>query len=107
MIRLGTLVSAFAFGSAVGLLGNAISGWVLRLGGKDPGRGSGAGSGWLTLLALQYVLRIGLSLASLYVTYRVSAGDAATVVANLAGLFVARYLLLWRLTRGGRGGRSG
>lgn len=95
MIRLGTLASAFAFGAAVGFLENAISGWALRLAAR-----------WPLFLALQYVLRIGLSLVSLYVTYRVSAGDAAAVVANLAGLLVARYLLLWRLTQGDRGRQS-
>lgn len=102
VVRLGTLVSAFAFGAAVGFLENAISGWALRLGGKKRGEGPSTAQSWPSLLALQFVLRVLLSLGSLYVTYLVSAGDPITVLSNLAGLLVARYLLLWRLAKQGR-----
>lgn len=118
MAKLGLILSAFAFGAAVGFLNNAISGWLLRraaggkrtAGAEEPPAGNQAPAGerppgtgfpvsWTSLLALQYVLRIALSLVSLYVTYRIAAGDAGAILANLAGLFLARYWLLWRLGR--------
>lgn len=99
----GTAVAAFFFGGAVGLLNNAISGLTWRLGGRDAASGSGTSANWPALFSLHYVLRIALSVASLYVTYRVSAANPTAVLANLAGLFLARYLLLWRLSRGGAG----
>ncbi len=105
MNRAGVLLAAFAFGAAVGFLNNVISGWAWRFGAakgtKAPGEGSKAAPGWPAIFAMQYVLRIGLSLVSLYVTYRVSAGDAVTILLNLAGLLLARYVLLWRLSRAG------
>lgn len=108
MARLGILVAAFAFGGAIGVLNSAISGWVYRFSARSAeGKPGGPGSTWPSLFALQFVLRIGLSLVSLYVAYRVSGGDAATILANLAGLFIARYVLLWRLARGGSGQNPG
>ena len=108
MDKTGILVAAFAFGGAIGVLNNAISGWVSRFSARSgKGEPGGPGSIWPSLFALQFVLRIGLSLVSLYVAFRVSGGDAATILVNLAGLFVTRYVLLWRLARGGSGQNPG
>lgn len=103
MVRVGVLIAAFALGGAVGFLNNAISGWAWRLGGKSAPRGPGSVS-WPSLFALQFALRIALSLVSLYVAFRVSGGDTGVILANLAGLFLARYLMLWRLSRKGAEG---
>ncbi len=110
MIRFGTIAAAFVFGVAIGFLNNTISNLAWRLGGKGtdqaPGKGAGGSSDWPSLLAVQYVLRILLSLVSLYVTYRYSRGDPVVVVANLGGLLLTRYWLLWRLTQQARGGKT-
>jgi len=97
------VLAAFASGIAVGAVGNALSNWTLRLGRGRPDGEAGRSATWPSIFALQFVLRIFASFASLYATYRLTAGDTGALMANLGGLLVARYLLLWRLARGGSG----
>lgn len=102
MVRPLVLAGALGFGAAVGLIGNAVSAWALRRAGSRKETAAGTGE-WVPLLAVQYVVRLGLGLISLYAAYRLSSGDASVVVMVLVGLVAARYLLLWRLARGDLG----
>ncbi|MEW6031932.1 MAG: hypothetical protein AB1645_03510 [Bacillota bacterium] len=100
MADAGVLTAALLFGLAVGFANNAASTWAHRLAAAEgtPARA------WPAAFALQFVVRLALSFASLALTYRASGGNPFAVLLNLAGLFLARYYLLWRLARGGAGG---
>lgn len=100
MVEAGVIAAAFIFGGAVGFLCNTISAWVWRLSKRDGGRSSP--TGWPALFGVQFILRLFLSLVSLYVTYRLSHSGWA-VAANLLGLLIARYVLIWRLAQRGEG----
>jgi len=113
-----SIAAALALGTAVGLFNNLISQWVYRLTDrKESSRGASledrpAGPGgppasagsWPALFAAQFVLRLVLSVLSLYAAYRIFDGSPGPVLANLAGLLATRYMLLWRLTHSGAGG---
>ncbi len=99
-------VAAFVLGCAVGLLNNTVSRLAWRLGKKGAGLGASPPVNWPALFALQYFLRLALSVVSLYVVFRVSAADPVAILANLAGLLLARYLLVWRLARERPGGAA-
>jgi len=94
----GAALVGLAFGGAVGVLQNAISGWVLRRGRAKVGTQTPPSADW-SLVLVQSVLRLALSLMALYAAYRVSRADPVAVVATLLGLLGARYALLWRLSR--------
>lgn len=99
-------MAAFLFGVSIGFLNNTISNWAYRFAAK---RSDGTPSaqpalGWPALFGLQFVARLALSVASLYLVHRLTEGAAGPVLANLAGIFLTRYFLLWRLSRNGSGG---
>jgi len=115
------VAAALALGAAVGLLNNLMSGWVHRLAGKiessrrpAPADGSAGGSevspapvgSWPSLFAVQFIVRLVLSVLSLYVTFRLFGGSAGPILANLAGLLATRYILLWRLGHDSAGGAA-
>lgn len=106
VISVGTVVAAFLLGVAVGFLNNTISNWAYRYSdrrstGDTPHQPT---LGWPALFGLQFVARLALSVASLFLVFRASGGQAGPVLANLAGLLLTRYFLLWRLSRTGAGG---
>jgi hypothetical protein len=99
------MAAACAFGAAVGFLSNVISGWAWRLGGRNVARAPGS-SGWQSPFVLQFLVRIVLSFFALWAAFRVSAGNGGVILATLAGLLLARYFLLFRLSsrKDGAGG---
>jgi len=98
----GVVAAAFAFGVAVGLLNNTISNSANRFAASNTVTGFAVS--WPSVFALQFVLRLVLSVISLYITFRVSQAASGPILANLAGLLLTRYYLLWRLSRKGAGG---